>query len=713
MSNAVRIPGQRVGTNVILGRVGTSGLGPVSTLSMTQLATAIANNGALPLPSGGNSLITSVDSNFTVTGGGALQLHTAADKTLLSNISGGTGEPVANTGTAFLDEVFGNTKGDILYRDTSVWQVLAPGSDGKVLTLASGIPSWASASGAFTNKGAWSNTAAYNPFDVVTYNGSAYLNYTAVAAPGATAQGWVTSFGNLAISTTNTTNDTATSQVGITSANSNVRGDLGKSSGKWYVEFDGTYLDNGTQFDVTTSAGILTDNFGGQQGGLITGNESGHGTGSFAGLSNTKRGAIAVDISGGLFWICEDVTAGSPNWNGSSSNVPGVSGGIPIGTMGTPNYVGWYIQTSGGQHVILYSTPSSFLILAVPTGFSAWSTPAGTNTSPDMDDGHWLSQGAAGAGGLTVGTTTITSGTNTRVLYNNSGVLGEYTISGSGNVVLSTSPTLVTPALGTPSALVLTNATALPAAQVSSGALVNGMTATTQSPGDNSTKLATTAYADAAGGGGASKPTLQIFTSSTGTYTKPAGISWIKVRCLGGGGGGSGGNSTANGTGGGNTTFGTAFLVANGGGGGVASSSSGGGGSGGTTSGGDVNMTGDAGSPGQVALAATLAALGGDGGPGPYGGKGAGGNFTPGAGGNGGTNSGAGGGGGGLSGASTAIAGSGGGAGGYIEKFITTVSATYAYAVGAGGAGSSAGATGAAGGTGAAGIIIVEEYYAP
>ena len=68
---------------------------------------------------------------------------------------------------------------------------------------------------------------------------------------------------------------------------------------------------------------------------------------------------------------------------------------------------------------------------------------------------------------------------------------------GSGNVVLATSPTLVTPALGTPSALVLTNATALPAAQVSSGALANGMTATTQAAGSNDTKLATDAYVDA------------------------------------------------------------------------------------------------------------------------------------------------------------------------------------------------------------------------
>ena len=52
---------------------------------------------------------------------------------------------------------------------------------------------------------------------------------------------------------------------------------------------------------------------------------------------------------------------------------------------------------------------------------------------------------SATAGGLTIGTTTITSGTNTRVLYNNSGVLGEYTVTGSGTTIpLSTSPDFTT-----------------------------------------------------------------------------------------------------------------------------------------------------------------------------------------------------------------------------------------------------------------------------
>lgn len=68
----------------------------------------------------------------------------------------------------------------------------------------------------------------------------------------------------------------------------------------------------------------------------------------------------------------------------------------------------------------------------------------------------------SGSSGLTIGTSTITSGTNGRVLFNNAGVLGEKAVTGTGDVVLATSPTLVTPDLGTPSAAILTNGTGLP-----------------------------------------------------------------------------------------------------------------------------------------------------------------------------------------------------------------------------------------------------------
>ncbi len=62
-----------------------------------------------------------------------------------------------------------------------------------------------------------------------------------------------------------------------------------------------------------------------------------------------------------------------------------------------------------------------------------------------------------------VGTTNIANGAVTTAKLAST--------TGSGAVVLATSPTLVTPALGTPSALVLTNATGLPASALPTGSI--------------------------------------------------------------------------------------------------------------------------------------------------------------------------------------------------------------------------------------------------
>jgi hypothetical protein len=79
------------------------------------------------------------------------------------------------------------------------------------------------------------------------------------------------------------------------------------------------------------------------------------------------------------------------------------------------------------------------------------------------------------------------------------GGTGVTTSTGSGNVVLSTSPTLVTPALGTPSALVGTNITGI-ATSLSIGGNLTGAspTAATQTSGTNNTTVATTAFVQTA-----------------------------------------------------------------------------------------------------------------------------------------------------------------------------------------------------------------------
>lgn len=209
-------------------------------------------------------------------------------------------------------------------------------------------------------------------------------------------------------------------------------------------------------------------------------------------------------------------------------------------------------------------------------------------------------------------------------------------------------------------------------------------------------------------------PTIQKFTSGSGTYTTPTGCTWIRVRMIGGGSGGVGSGTTGGTapTAGGSTTFGSTLLVCNGGG---ASGWQGAGGAGGTVSNtsGPIMITANTGGRGGAYMYAAvnnIYCIGGMGAATPFGGGGA--NLTGSTGYDAIANTGGGGGGagGGLS-ASGTWGGAGGGAGGYIEAIITSPSSTYAYVVGAGGAGGGAGTSGFAGGAGASGIIIVEEYY--
>lgn len=197
--------------------------------------------------------------------------------------------------------------------------------------------------------------------------------------------------------------------------------------------------------------------------------------------------------------------------------------------------------------------------------------------------------------------------------------------------------------------------------------------------------------------------------SGSGTYTTPAGVTWIEIKLVGGGGGGSSGNSPSGGNGGagGTTSFGTSLLTANGGAGGVLNGA--GAPSGGTTSisspaVGLYNLQGGNGSDSSGLASA-------DGPPGctsPLGGGGlvagltqaglAAGPFT--------------GSGGGASSTSTGgNAGSSGACGGYIDAIIVSPLATYAYSVGSGGAGGTAGSGGFLGGAGGSGQILVVEHY--
>lgn len=209
-------------------------------------------------------------------------------------------------------------------------------------------------------------------------------------------------------------------------------------------------------------------------------------------------------------------------------------------------------------------------------------------------------------------------------------------------------------------------------------------------------------------------PAITSLTSGSGNYITPTGAKYLYVEMAGGGGGGgaSGDSGKTDGADGSDTTFGGSLTAGKGlkgtignvGGGLVIGST---GGAGGSASGGDINLAGGyASGGGSVGVAlGTVGGAGGNSAKGGGGGCGTG-AITARAGA---TNTG--GGGGGAGGDGTRVSAGGGGGGGYLEKMISSPSATYAYSVGAGGAGGTAGPNGGNGGAGGSGYIMVTAYF--
>jgi hypothetical protein len=230
---------------------------------------------------------------------------------------------------------------------------------------------------------------------------------------------------------------------------------------------------------------------------------------------------------------------------------------------------------------------------------------------------------------------------------------------------------------------------------------------------------------DWANAGGSVAPTIQKFTSGSGTYTLPTSPSplYIQVIAVGGGGGGGGSSDTTadagNGGDGDDTTFG-AIITAGGGGGGNTQAIGGGTGGSASISGGVVGTAlqgGDGGVGAVAGTSATIYSAGGNGASSALGGAGYGGQpNSAGASGTPGKSNTGGGGGGANFGGSAGLVGAGGGAGGYVNAIISgaTLSGlggSASYQVGAGGTAGTAGTNGSAGSAGGSGYLEIREYY--
>jgi hypothetical protein len=403
----------------------------------------------LNLPVGSGEIVGTGSSGVVTSGMISGQIAVAQGGTGVAT-STGTGSVVLNTSPTLITPALGTPASGVLTNATGL--PLTTGVSG-ILPVANGGSGTATpALVAGTNvsiTGTWPNQTVNS-----TASGSGTV--TSVATGTGLTGGPITTTGTVALADTAVTagtytaaNITVDAQGRITAAANGSGGGGGTVTSVSVVSANGLA---GTVATASTTPAITLST-------SVTGLLKGNGTAISAATAGTDYltpgGALGTPSSGTL-----TNTTGLPLTTGVTGTLPVANGGT--GTT-TPSLV-------AGTNVTVSGTWPNQTINSTASGSGTVTSVAATVPSVLSITGSPITS----SGTLAIGY----SGTALPVLNGGTGVT---TATGTGNAVLSTSPTLVTPILGTPTSATLTNATGLPLTTGVTGTLpvANGGTGTT------------------------------------------------------------------------------------------------------------------------------------------------------------------------------------------------------------------------------------------
>ena len=202
---------------------------------------------------------------------------------------------------------------------------------------------------------------------------------------------------------------------------------------------------------------------------------------------------------------------------GTATQIPYQTGAGATGFITAPTVINSLLQWSGSAFVWATIAGSGTVTsVALSGGTTGLTTSGGPITSSGTITLAGTLGTANGGTGLTAFTSggavyaTSTSALATGTLPVTAGGTGSTTATGSGSAVLQTSPTLVTPNLGTPTALVLTNATGLPTSSLTGTVSNAQLTNSAVTIGSTSVSL------------GGTVATFAGVTLTSPTFTNPA-----------------------------------------------------------------------------------------------------------------------------------------------------------------------------------------------